>query len=310
MSSFINQIFNEDAITGLQRIPDGSIDLILTDPPYGLGKDYGNDSDKQEAADYLAWTERWIDAALPKLKPTGSLYIFLTWRYSPEIFVMLKQRMTMINEIIWDRRVPSMGGSTRSFSSVHDTIGLFVKSKNYYFDLDAVRIPYDAATKKARSRSIFVGAKWLELGYNPKDLWSVSRLHKEDAERVEHPTQKPLEIIQRMLLASCPENGVVLDPFMGSGTTAIAARRCGRQFVGFELNPEYCAIIEARLLSAEAELQILNNQPTEPVRAKPVLAKAMKVGKRTSKTKSVPAKAKAKVAKTTGRKKSAVALET
>lgn len=322
MNSFINQIFNEDAITGLQRIPDGSIDLILTDPPYGLGKDYGNDSDKQEAADYLAWTERWIDAALPKLKPTGSLYIFLTWRYSPEIFVMLKQRMTMINEIIWDRRVPSMGGSTRSFSSVHDTIGLFVKSKNYYFDLDAVRIPYDAATKKARSRSIFVGAKWLELGYNPKDLWSVSRLHKEDAERVEHPTQKPLEIIQRMLLASCPENGVVLDPFMGSGTTAVAARRCGRQFVGFELNPEYCAIIAARLQSAEAELQVLNNQPTEPVRAKPALkktskvskvskvAKATKATKRTIKTASVLTKAEAKSVKTTIRKKSVVALET
>lgn len=309
MNSFINQIFNEDAIIGLQRIPDGSIDLILTDPPYGLGKDYGNDSDKQEAADYLAWTERWIDAALPKLKPTGSLYIFLTWRYSPEIFVMLKQRMTMINEIIWDRRVPSMGGSTRSFSSVHDTIGLFVKSKSYYFDLDAVRIPYDAATKKARSRSIFVGAKWLELGYNPKDLWSVSRLHKEDTERVEHPTQKPLEIIQRMVLASCPENGVVLDPFMGSGTTAIAARRCGRQFVGFELNPEYCAIIAARLQSAEAELQVLNNQPTEPVRAKPVLPKASKrISK--AKTKTVAVKAKAKGVKTTVRKKSVVALET
>jgi len=190
---------------------------------------------------------------------------------------------------------------------VHDTIGLFVKSKNYYFDLDAVRIPYDAATKKARSRSIFVGAKWLELGYNPKDLWSVSRLHKEDVERVEHPTQKPLEIIQRMVLASCPENGVVLDPFMGSGTTAIAARRCGRQFVGFELNPDYCAIIKARLQSAEAELQVLNNQPTEPVRAKPVLAK---VSKRISKAKTVVTKAKAERTKSTVRKKSAASLET
>ena len=274
MTTFLNQIFNEDAITGLSRIPDGSVDLILTDPPYGLGKDYGNNSDKQEAQEYLAWTERWIDAALPKLKPTGSLYIFLTWRYSPEIFVMLKQRMSMINEIIWDRKVPSMGGSTRSFTSVHDTIGLFVNSKRYYFDLDAVRIPYDAATKKARSRSIFVGAKWLEIGYNPKDLWSVSRIHKENPERVDHPTQKPLEIIERMIKASCPPDGVVLDLFMGSGTTAVAAQRCGRQFVGFELNPDYCAITLARLQSAEAELQVLNNQPTEPVRAKPIRAQA------------------------------------
>ncbi|MEG1050844.1 MAG: site-specific DNA-methyltransferase, partial [Janthinobacterium sp.] len=235
---WVNRVYCEDALAGLARIPDGSVDLILTDPPYNLGKDYGNASDQQSVADYLRWTEQWIDAALPKLKANGSLYIFLTWRYSPEIFVMLKQRMAMMNEIIWDRRVPSMGGSVRSFSSVHDTIGFFVKRKDYYFDLDAVRIAYDAATKKARSRSIFIGAKWLEVGYNPKDLWSVSRLHKEHPERADHPTQKPLEIIERMLKASCPPGGVVLDLFMGSGTTALAAKRCGRDFVGFELNPD------------------------------------------------------------------------
>ena len=266
--AYLNAIFNEDALHGLQRIPDGSIDLIIADPPYSLGKDYGNESDKLDSVAYLAWTQAWLDAAIPKLKSTGSLYIFLTWRYSPEIFVMLKQRMQMINEIIWDRRVPSMGGSVRSFTSVHDTIGLFVNSKNYYFDLDAVRIPYDAATKKARSRSIFVGAKWLELGCNPKDLWSVARIHKIDPERADHPTQKPLDIIDRMIYASCPEGGVVLDPFMGSGTTAVSAQRCGRQFVGFELNPVYCAIIAERLAAAQAQPMVNNNQPTEPIRAR------------------------------------------
>jgi site-specific DNA-methyltransferase (adenine-specific) len=251
MTAWVNQVFCEDALEGLARIPDGSIDLLLTDPPYNLGKDYGNDSDQQSVEAYLAWTEAWIDKALPKLKANGSLYIFLTWRFTPEIFVMLKKRMTMMNEIIWDRRVPSMGGSTRSFSSVHDTIGFFVNRKDYYFDLDAVRIPYDEQTKKARSRSIFVGAKWLEVGYNPKDLWSVSRLHREHPERADHPTQKPLEIIERMVKASCPPGGVVLDPFMGSGTTALAAKRTGRQFTGFELNQDYCDIIEARLAAPE-----------------------------------------------------------
>lgn len=268
MDEFIDTVFNEDAIAGFKRIPNAAIDLIIADPPYSLGKDYGNGSDKMNAADYLHWMEQWIDAALPKLKPNGSLYIFLTWRYSPEIFVMLKQRMQMMNEIIWDRRVPSMGGSTRSFTSVHDTIGFFVKRKDYYFDLDAVRIPYDAETKKARSRSIFVGAKWLEIGYNPKDLWSVTRIHKCDPERTDHPTQKPLEIIDRMVQASCPPGGIVLDPFMGSGTTAISAKRCGRHFVGFELNPEYCEIIQQRLKSPEAQLMPKQNLPTEPVRAK------------------------------------------
>ena len=252
MIDWRNRIFCEDAIAGIDRIPDGAIDLIIADPPYGLGKDYGNDSDKLEAAEYLAWMTRWADAVLPKLKPNGSLYVFLTWRNSPEIFVMLKQRMTMINEIIWDRRVPSMGGSTRRFSSVHDTVGFFVNAKNYYFDLDAIRIPYDAATKKARTRSIFVGAKWLEIGHNPKDVWSVSRLHREHRERADHPTQKPLEIVERMLKASCPPGGVVFDPFMGSGTTAVAALRCQREFVGFELNPDYCAMIAIRLQQAAA----------------------------------------------------------
>ena len=253
MNNYIDQLFNEDALAGLDRIPDGSIDLILTDPPYGLGKDYGNDSDKQASADYLAWTEKWITAALPKLKPTGSLYIFLTWRYSPEIFVMLKQRMTMLNEIIWDRRVPSMGGSVRSFTSVHDTIGFFVKDKGYYFDLDAVRIPYDAETKKARSRSIFVGAKWLELGYNPKDVWSVTRLHKEDPERADHPTQKPLGVMKWAIEHLPPTAATILDPFMGSGTTGVAAVQMGRDFIGIEREPKYFDIACKRIEQAQRQ---------------------------------------------------------
>jgi len=251
LDNWRNRVFCEDAVKGMARLPDGVADLILADPPYNLGKDYGNDSDRQESAAYLEWTEAWVDVALKKLKPNGSLYIFLTWRYSPEVFVMLKQRMTMMNEIIWDRRVPSMGGSIRRYSSVHDTVGFFVNARDYYFDLDAVRVPYDAVTKKARSRSIFVGAKWLELGYNPKDVWSVSRLHREHRERADHPTQKPLEIIERMVKASCPPGGLVLDPFLGSGTTAVAARRCGRDFAGFELNPDYCKLIEQRLAALQ-----------------------------------------------------------
>jgi site-specific DNA-methyltransferase (adenine-specific) len=263
--TMLNRILNEDALAGVARLPDDSIDLVVTDPPYCLGKDYGNDSDKLDPEAYLEWSKQWIDAVIPKLKSTGSLYVFLTWRYSPEIFCYLKKRLTMLNEIIWDRKVPSMGGSTRRYSSVHDTIGFFAKAKDYYFNLDAVRIPYDAETKKARSRSIFVGKKWLEVGYNPKDVWSVSRLHAIHAERVDHPTQKPIEIIERMIKASCPPNGIVLDPFMGSGTTAVAATRLGRNFVGFEINPDYCRVIQRRLREAEnfsLESAVPSNAPS------------------------------------------------
>jgi len=247
MFNFINKIYNEDCLGGIEKIDDKSVDLILTDPPYCLGKDYGNDSDMKNPKEYLEWTYKWIDLISPKLKESGSMYIFLSWQYSPEIFSYIKNKMIMVNEIIWDRKVPSMGGSTRKFTSVHDNIGLFAKNKNYYFNVDEVRIPYDEKTKKARSRSIFVGAKWLEVGYNPKDVWSHSRLHRQDPERENHPTQKPLAIIDRMIKSSCPKNGIVFDPFMGSGTTAVSCIRNNRKYTGFEVNKDYYKVIQKRI---------------------------------------------------------------
>ena len=245
---YINNIFNEDCIAGITKIPDGSIDLVCVDPPYSLGKDYGNNSDKQTPDEYLEWTYNWIDAIIPKMKPNASFYIFLSWQFSPEIFVYLKKKLTMINEIIWDRRVPSMGGSTTKYSSVHDNLGFFVMNKkDYYFDLDSIRIEYDEITKKARSRKQFEGSKWLELGYNPKDLWSVSRIHAQNPERENHPTQKPLEIIERIVKASCPIDGLVLDCFMGTGTTAIACIKNNRNYTGFELSQEYFELIQNRI---------------------------------------------------------------
>ena len=165
----------------------------------------------------------------------------------------------MINEIIWDRKVPSMGGSIRNFTSVHDNIGFFVNSKKYYFNIDEIRIPYDEATKKARTRSIFIGEKWLEMGYNPKDVWSNSRLHRQDPERENHPTQKPIAIIQRMIKASCPKNGIVLDPFMGSGTTAIACIINKRKYTGFEINKDYYKIIQKRIKKEKNRIVKIEN---------------------------------------------------
>lgn len=272
MFVFINKIFNEDCVEGIDKIDNNSIDLIVADPPYCLGKDYGNDSDMKNPKEYLTWTYKWIDSIIPKLKDSGSMYIFLSWRYSSEIFTYVKSKMKMINEIIWDRRVPSMGGSTRSFTSVHDNIGIFVKKKDYYFNIDDVRIPYDEKTKKARTRSIFIGAKWLEVGYNPKDVWSYSRLHRQDPERENHPTQKPLFIIDRIVKASSPKEGMVLDPFMGSGTTAISCIRNGRKYTGFEINKDYYKMIQNRILEENNNLLLnqlsLKLQKTNEIKVK------------------------------------------
>src|SRR5258708_26567644 len=96
-----------------------------------------------------------MDAVIAKLKPSGSLYVFLTWQHSPEVFSYLKTRLTMVNEIVWDRKVPSMGGSTRKFSSVHATIGLFAPSRDSFFDIAGVRIPYHAEPKLHEPPSLF-----------------------------------------------------------------------------------------------------------------------------------------------------------
>lgn len=111
--------------------------------------------------------------------------------------------------------------------------------------------------KKARTRSIFVGKKWLEIGYNPKDIWSIARIHAQDPERQNHPTQKPLDIINRIILASSPQNGLVLDPFMGTGTTAISALNNGRNYCGFEINEEYYQNILHRIQSVKQDSLLL-----------------------------------------------------
>ena len=243
-----NQVYNEDFLSGVGRIPDASVDLIVADPPYNLGKDYGNDSDQRESAEFLEWTRGWLELAIPKLKEQGSLYIFATWRYSPEIFSFLKTRMLMINEIIWDRKVPSMGGSTRRYSSVHDTIGFFARSKDYYFDLDAVRIPYDAATKKARSRSHLCREKMARgrlqserrlVGFAPAPHPQRTRKSPDPKTARDNRAHDPR--------SACPANGVVFDPFAGSGTTVAACLLNERKYVAYEINEDYYRTILSRI---------------------------------------------------------------
>jgi len=253
MSSTFNHLNTEivintgDCILGMKEIAAESVDLVVADPPYRLFKDYGNDSDKMEKEEFLKWNEEWIKEAHRILKPNGSFYIFCSWQFSPELFVMCKKYFRQLNEIIWDRVQPSQGGSTRKFSSVHDNIGFFVKGNKFTFNLDDVRIPYTEEMKKKRWRKEHDGAKWLEMGKNPQDIWTFSKVHFNEPQRTAHPTQKPLKLIERIVLTSSNKNDLVLDPFLGSGTTAEACLNLERNFIGFELNPDYVKISEDRI---------------------------------------------------------------
>jgi site-specific DNA-methyltransferase (adenine-specific) len=220
----------------MPAIETESIDLIIADPPYNLSKDYGNSSDRREHSDYLAFSKQWLTEAHRVLKPTGTLYVFMGFRFISYLYCLLEQDLEMRfrSWICW--HYTQGMGKTRGFSPRHDDILMFSKSDDFVFNLDSVRVPQ----KYFRDRNNMRGA-------NPGDVWQFSHVHYCNENRQQHPTQKPEGLIERMLLASSSEEQVVLDPFSGSGTTARVCQQLGRRCIAIELNPEFVEMTNRRL---------------------------------------------------------------
>jgi DNA modification methylase len=229
-------IIHGDALKLFKDIKDSSIDLIIADPPYNLGKDYGNNSDKQEFESYLLFTKQWISEANRVLKPTGTIYIFMGVRFISYLYLILEQDNNMIfnSWITWHY---TQGiGKRKGFSPRHDDILMFTKSENFIFNLDEIRIPQKYFRKINNM-----------LGANPGDVWQFSHVHYSNPERENHPTQKPEALMERMILASSNVGDTILDPFSGSGTTLRVASILNRNSIGFELNKDYVDLIKNRL---------------------------------------------------------------
>lgn len=247
--------------------------LIYIDPPFNSGKSYrarvGGSRVRQSAGvpayedergldDYLVWLTPRLEQCRDLLTDDGTLYVHLDWHTVHYVKVLLDRifgRQRFLNEIIWCYHGPSP--ITSAFSRKHDTILVYTRSRDYYFDADAVRVPYDPATLKAFRSSPKAGfgkVPNLPRGKVPEDWWSfpvVARLH---SERVGYETQKPLRLLQRITLASSAPGDTVLDLFAGSGTTGVAAAGSGRNAVLADINP---VAIEKSLL----RLQRLEPQP-------------------------------------------------
>lgn len=225
-----------DAISLLKELPDSSINLIVADPPYNLGKDYGNNHDLKGFDDYLEFTRQWTSEAKRVLKDDGSIYVFMGVRFISYLYGILdrEQELFFNSWVVWHY---TQGlGKTKGYSPRHDDILVFNKTKNFKFNLDDVRVPQ----KYYRARNNMRGA-------NPGDVWKFSHVHYSNPNRQNHPTQKPEGLIERMILASSDRGDTVLDPFSGSGTTLRVCQQLGRKGVGFELNPEYVEMTKARL---------------------------------------------------------------
>lgn len=226
-----------DAIEEMKKIPDNSIHLIVTDPPYNLNKDYGNNTDNLEFNDYLEFSRQWLKEAKRVLTDDGSIYVFMGMKYISYIYSILEQELSMTFNS-WITWYYTQGiGKTKGFSPRHDDILLFTKSpKKFVFNLDDIRIPQ----KYYRSVNNMRGA-------NPGNVWEFSHMHYCNKNRKKHPTQKPEGLFERMILASSNEGDMILDPFVGSGTALRVCQQTNRNGIGIDINPEYIDMARDRL---------------------------------------------------------------
>lgn len=230
------EIINDDALNYLKKIESNSVDLIIADPPYNLGKDYGNNVDRKTFDEYIDFSRKWIKEIHRILKNTGTVYVFMGVRFISYLYSILEREYNFVfnSWITWHY---TQGlGKTKGFSPRHDDILMFTKTRDYKFFLDAVRVPQ----KYYRSINNMRGA-------NPGDVWTFSHVHYCNMNRQAHPTQKPEALIERMIFASSEEDDLILDPFSGSGTTLRVSQQLGRNCIGIELNPEYIRLTKNRL---------------------------------------------------------------
>jgi len=233
--------------------------LIVADPPYNV---YENEVVKmayQRRKKNITWDQfdtnfmdfslEWIDLCYQKLKKTGSIFIFGGVNYTKgndllALIPMLRQKMQFVNMIIW--YYPNGFGSRRFFSNRYELIGWFSKSKKYKFNLDAVRIPYDEKTLAEYLKDKRLNPENVMKGKNPTNVWQIGRINGNEKSRTIHPTQKPEEIIERIILSTTDEGDLVVDPFLGSGTTMKVCQDLHRNCIGMEINPEYYQLITER----------------------------------------------------------------
>ncbi|MBD2138961.1 site-specific DNA-methyltransferase [Anabaena sp. FACHB-1237] len=225
-----------DAIIKMQEIASETVDLVIADPPYNLGKDYGNNHDIKGFEEYLQFSREWTKEAYRILKPHGTIYVFMGFRFISYLYDILDRELGMFfnSWIVWHY---TQGiGKKKGFSPRHDDILMFTKSKYFIFNLDDIRVPQKYYRERNNMR-----------GSNPGDVWEFSHVHYCHENRQNHPTQKPEGLIERIVLASSDEKSLVLDPFLGSGTTLRVCQQLNRSAIGIELNPDYVKMCYERL---------------------------------------------------------------
>ena len=254
-----------DNIKLISELENESIDLIYMDPPFNTGNDFGEYNDKWDGSEnYLKFITDRLVLLKQKLKQTGSIYVHLDQRESHYVKMVMDRvfgRNSFVNEIIWS--YVTGGLPNNAFGRKHDVIFLYTKTNNYTFNLQKER---KRGAENIKSEKLMKDEKGEYVWYirpntNPKvpkgvksyldghitDVWQMPFINNMAKERVGYPTQKPLKLLERIIKASSNPGDVVLDPFMGSGTTLVAAAKLNRKYIGFDINPKAIEITKKRL---------------------------------------------------------------
>jgi site-specific DNA-methyltransferase (adenine-specific) len=238
------------------QLPQHFVDLLILDPPYNLDKNFnGQQFSKRSVEDYSAWLNQVMVALFPLLKPTATIYICGDWLSSASIFTVASQHFIIRNRITWEREKGR--GAKTNWKNASEDIWFCTRSHRYTFHPEAVKVrrrviaPYRDAngepkdwqtTATGNFRNTHASNFWNDITI---PFWSMP-------ENTDHPTQKSEKLIAKLLLASSNPGDLVLDPFLGSGTTSVVAKKLGRQYLGIEIDKDYCLLAERRLELAES----------------------------------------------------------
>ena len=259
VESILDKTLLGDTFEILSLMPEKFIDLLIVDPPYNIDKDFhGNKFKKSADGIYEEYTKAWIERVLPLLKNTASVYVCCDWKSSIVIANVLKRYLIIQNRITWQREKGR--GALYNWKNGMEDIWFATVSKDYTFNVDAVK------TRRRVVAPYKIDGKpkdWEETdegnfrNTHPSNFWDdISIPYWSMPENTAHPTQKPEKLLAKLILASSNEKDIVFDPFLGSGSTSVCAKKLGRHYVGIEQNEQYCVWAEKRLEMADFDKRI------------------------------------------------------
>lgn len=247
-----HKIIFGDTMKALKTLPDNSLDLIFADPPYNIGKNFNGKIEKWENDEsYLEWCYEWLDLCVQKLKSNGSFYVMTATQFMPYFDIHLRKKINILSRLVWS--YDSSGVQAKKYyGSMYEPILFCVKDKNNYtFNSNDILVE----AKTGAKRKLIDYRKAVPTVYNsekvPGNVWEFSRVRYRMDEYENHPTQKPIALLERIIKASSNEGDLVLDPFSGTFTTCFVAKELGRNSIGIELQDEYVKIGLRRLRLAE-----------------------------------------------------------